>query len=471
MATVDKKQPPNDANERSFVLDGETGPCQQGDDAPIKDTILPARLQDPFEGDECRGVQYRVMKWWCVCFLLSLPLMIAQSISLGVLSLPSSMATLGLIPGCILIIGMGILTTYTGYVLGQFKVRHPQIHNMSDAAEILFGPWGREIVMIAQIIFFIFLMGAHILTFSIMMNTLTDHAACTILFCLAGAVLSFILTLSRRLQEVSYLGIISSLSIFTAVMITVIAIGVEAPNPGDAHAIRHPTLLSGFSASLNVVISFAGHLAFFSFQAELAEPKDFTKALITLQITDTFLYLMAAVVIYYYAGASVRSPAFLSTSPTIAKVAFGTAIGTIVIAGVIIGHVGAKTIYVRLFRGTNRMSQRSLVSYGTWLVIVLSLWIIAWVIANAIPVFNDLLSLLAAAFGSWFSFGLEGLFWLHMNRGGYARSPRSIALTGLNVFLVLICCLMCGMGLWTTGRSISLSAKTAHKAFSCADNR
>lgn len=79
---------------------------------------------------------------------------------------------------------------------------------MSDAAEILFGAVGREVATVAQITFFIFLMGAHILTFSIMMNTLTDHGACTVIFCLVGAVLCFILTLPRRLEEVSYLGII-----------------------------------------------------------------------------------------------------------------------------------------------------------------------------------------------------------------------------------------------------------------------
>jgi hypothetical protein len=79
---------------------------------------------------------------------------------------------------------------------------------MSDAAGILFGQVGREIVAAAQILFFIFLMGAHILTFSIMMNTLTNHGTCTIIFTVVGAVLSFVLTLSRRLQEVSYLGII-----------------------------------------------------------------------------------------------------------------------------------------------------------------------------------------------------------------------------------------------------------------------
>ncbi|CAG7979274.1 unnamed protein product [Penicillium olsonii] len=418
--------------------------------------------------------------------------MIAQSISLGVLSLPSSMATLGFVPGCILIVSIGALTTYTGYVLGQFKIRYPQVHNMSDAAEILFGPVGREVAAAAQLLFFIFLMGAHILTFSIMMNTLTDHGACTIIFSTAGAILCFILTLPRRLQDVSYLGIIcmrvfkyslwnpsqrkltisisiASLSIFISVMITVIAIGIEAPDP-VAHAINHPTLLSGFSATLNIIISFAGHLAFFSFQSELAEPKDFSKALVALQVTDTSLYLVTAVVVYRYAGDGVQSPALLSTSPMVSKVAFGIAIGTIVIAGVVIAHVGAKTIYVRMFRGTNRMNERSLVSYGTWVLIVLVLWVIAWVIANAIPVFNDLLNLLAAAFASWFSFGLEGLFWLHMNKA-QITSGRNIPLAGLNILIVLMCCIMCGMGLWVSGKGIAASAKTASAAFSCADNR
>jgi purine-cytosine permease-like protein len=105
------------------------------------------------------------------------------------------------------------LTTYTGYVVGQFKLRYPQVHNMADAAEILFGAWGREIVSVAQVICFIFLMGAHILTFSIMMNTLSNHGACTIIFCLVGAVLCFVLTLSRRLEEVSYLGIICTITL------------------------------------------------------------------------------------------------------------------------------------------------------------------------------------------------------------------------------------------------------------------
>ena len=52
---------------------------------------------------------------------------------------------------------------------------------------------------------------------------------------------------------------------------------------------------------------------------------------------------------------------------------------------------GLKYIYVRLFRGTDRMHRRDFVSYGSWVAIGLTCWIIAWIIADAIPVFSDLL--------------------------------------------------------------------------------
>jgi hypothetical protein len=40
------------------------------------------------------------------------------------------------------------------------------------------------------------------------------------------------------------------------------------------------------------------------------------------------------------------------------------------------------------------MHQRSLLATGTWVAIGLTTWTIAWVIAESIPVFNDLLSLI-----------------------------------------------------------------------------
>ena len=73
-----------------------------------------------------------------------------------------------------------------------------------------------------------------------------------------------------------------------------------------------------------------------------------------------------------------------------------------------------------------------------WVLIVLVLWTIAWIIAEAIPVFNDLLGLISSLFASWFTYGLSGVFWLYMNRGQYFKNPRKSALTVLNSLIFII---------------------------------
>lgn len=65
----------------------------------------------------------------------------------------------------------------------------------------------------------------------------------------------------------------------------------------------------------------------------------------------------------------------------------------IVIGGVVNAHIAVKFIYVRMFRGTNSMHTRSFRARGTWAAICAALWVLSWVIAEAIPVFNDVLAL------------------------------------------------------------------------------
>lgn len=107
----------------------------------------------------------------------------------------------------VLIVGLGILATYTGYVIGQFKLRYPHVHSMADAGEVMMGAFGRELLGTAQVVFLVFIMGSHILTFMVMMNTVTEHGTCSIVFGVVGLVLSFVLTLPRTLKKVSWMSI------------------------------------------------------------------------------------------------------------------------------------------------------------------------------------------------------------------------------------------------------------------------
>jgi hypothetical protein len=99
------------------------------------------------------------------------------------------------------------------------------------------------------------------------------------------------------------------------------------------------------------------------------------------------MYIIASVVIYYYAGTNVASPALDSASPIIRKVAYGAATPTTMIAGVVNGHVSVKYLYVRLFRNSQEdiMYQKTLRAYRMWVLICAALWSIAWVIAEGIP--------------------------------------------------------------------------------------
>lgn len=49
---------------------------------------------------------------------------------------------------------------------------------------------------------------------------------------------------------------------------------------------------------------------------------------------------------------------------------------------------------MRIFAGTDHMGKRSFIAVGSWIGIATALWVLAWVIASAIPVFNNLLSLM-----------------------------------------------------------------------------
>lgn len=61
----------------------------------------------------------------------------------------------------------------------------------------------------------------------------------------------------------------------------------------------------------------------------MKDPKDFPKALALLQTVDMTLYIVAAVVIYRYAGADVTSPALGSAGPLVARIAYGVALPTV----------------------------------------------------------------------------------------------------------------------------------------------
>jgi amino acid transporter len=100
-------------------------------------------------------------------------------VSLGILSLPSVIATVGIAPGIALIVIMAILSGYSGLIFGEFCIQYPDVESFGGVGEIVGRAVGGPTLGIAfgeflgwgQTIFQIFVMGSHLLTWTIAMNT------------------------------------------------------------------------------------------------------------------------------------------------------------------------------------------------------------------------------------------------------------------------------------------------------------
>ncbi|RMJ17088.1 hypothetical protein CDV36_003279 [Fusarium kuroshium] len=422
------------------------------------------------DGEDGELIDYKTLTWWQGGIVL-----IAETVSLGILSLPSVLATVGLVPGIVLILFMGCLSTYSGLVLAEFRKQYPFVQNFGDAVEVIgksigMGRVFQEFFGWAQVTFQVFVMGSHLLTWTICLNTLTSSSTCTIVWAVVGLAVFWVLNLPRTLKYTSYMSIASCLSITTAVLITVGDVAAERPiGSGSFHVARELGFTGAFLAVTNIAIAFSSHSCFFSVISEFKKPEDWPKALAFLQIVDTTLYLLAAIVIYVFVGPDVPSPALSAAgSSTMRKAIWGIAIPTIVIAGVIYGHVASSYIFSRLFRNTKHMVRRTKLSNFAWFGITFSTWAISMVIAESIPVFNSLLGLICALFASWFSYGLPGIFWLWMHYGNWFKDWKQTCRFVSNMLLFLTGLLICAVGLWASIDAIASENTT--KPWTCASN-
>lgn len=72
-------------------------------------------------------------------------LMMKTQIGIGALSVPQSFNVLGLIPGIIALTGFAIITTWSNWMIGKFKAKHPEVYGVEDVGRLLFGRAGREL--------------------------------------------------------------------------------------------------------------------------------------------------------------------------------------------------------------------------------------------------------------------------------------------------------------------------------------
>ena len=199
-------------------------------------------------------IKYKTLSWPLVSIL-----MIAEIVSNGMLSLPSSLAVVGIVPGVILIVFLGVFATYTSYLLVQFKLRHPQVHSMGDAGYILFGPIGREVLAAGTVIFAIFATGGQLLAGQIALASLSDNKLCLMLYTGIFAIPTLLLSFPRTLDGLSWISIPSVISILIAGIVGMIGAGLHPAADHHIDVAKSSSFYTAFISITNPVFAYAGH--------------------------------------------------------------------------------------------------------------------------------------------------------------------------------------------------------------------
>ncbi|KIR97283.1 hypothetical protein L804_05465 [Cryptococcus deuterogattii 2001/935-1] len=394
---------------------------------------------DPFEAQrEARGenyVEFRTMGWIQAGLVST-----AESIALGLLSFPSIFLRLGMVGGVITTVGAGILAYFTAWIMVDFKLKHPGVMHFGDAGGVLFGNWGRRILGIGLVLKSMGLAGSHALIGKQALSILSSNAICSVWYALIVCIASVLMPVSREFGKLSLMSLISISAIIIASGITIIATGIQDSSVlvGNGVPIAwqgvpiDPTLVDVIGGLTNVFFAYRGNMAVFSFCSEMKRPQGFKKSFIIVQGLGILSYTVVGATIYTFGDQYVTTPGLTMTT---------------------------------------RPARRS------WVGLVAFMWTVGFIIAELIPFFNQLLTIISSFFSVWFTFGLCGVMWFYDIHPLFAKNDESRALDTPMKKFVYICSIIAivpsvataPLGLYSAAESIraGYSAGTFSHPFSC----
>lgn len=262
--------------------------------------------------DTANGVSFHTVAWPHAAMIFCKILC-----STGIMTIPSAMASLGAVSGALIVVGWAIFNTYSAYICGISKQRHPSVHGIADMAGMVGGPITREVANFLFALAFLLGMGSGIVGVSTAINTFSDHSACTIWWSAIATVVATLLASIRKLHQIGWLAWVGLASILAAVLTVTIAVTFRdrpaaAPQTGPFelgyYAIGHTTFSAGMVAVSNIFLGSAGHPGFIPVISEMKRSKDYNKALFWSMGSINAIYLSLSLVVYRWCGKWVASP-------------------------------------------------------------------------------------------------------------------------------------------------------------------
>lgn len=152
------------------------------------------------------------------------------------------------------------------------------------------------------------------------------------------------------------------------------------------------------------------------------------------------------------------------------KASFAFVIVPTLVISVIYANVSAQFVYGRIMGKSRHAHSNTLIGWSVWAVGMAAIWGIGYIFAEVIPSMGDFLSLLGAAFDSFFGFIFFAVAYWQMYSGRLFQGAARSVKTATHIFIMACGLFLLGPGLYAAVEAMIDDYSGAVKpAFSCAN--
>ncbi|KAJ5707678.1 hypothetical protein N7488_007479 [Penicillium malachiteum] len=423
----------NKKKEQRAIAAAAAQTSSEGEDSvkKVAETTITAASLDPEWKTAARAL--RTASWGTIFFLITTDI-------LGWSSCPFVYASLGYGPATALYIIFGIAAGISGWILWTVFLnldssRYPML-SFGDTYFRVFGPNWRHFINITQSLQQFMSVAVLILGNATTLSQLADEKICFVVCMIICMVVGMFLGGIRSLQR---LGWLTNVSVWINIVSFIIIMVSAANYLPDYSAVTSSTLIKGikpiktfagpppseyqqqgagfvgqFNGVDELVYSYGGAILFVAFLAEMRHPMDFWKGMMIAQAFICVVYIVFGAFVYHFWGQYSSSSINTSVNPYGLQLA-GNILSLIVsfIACVLYFNVGMKTVYLEVGQevfGFPEIASRK--GRYLWYSLGPIYWIIAFVVAAAVPNFNGIVSLVGSLLILNFTYTLPALLYV-----------------------------------------------------------
>ena len=180
--------------------------------------------------------------------------------------------------------------------------------------------------------------------------------------------------------------------------------------PPNAYQQQAPGFAGVFNGIDSMVYAYSGALLFVAFMAEMRHPMDFWKGMILAQGFICVVYILFGAYVYSNFGQYAASNIYQVIEPfSLQTVSNVFSLLTGMIACILYFNIGMKTVYLEVFEEIFHFPNIN-TKKGKWMWLALGplYWIIAFLIAAAVPNLNGIVSMIGGLLALNFTYAFPG---------------------------------------------------------------